>query len=161
MAFLLKRPFIFIIISVVCIVVILQFLSLPPVEPAIVLTPSLTDDDIVMLEDTTLTAVMENTDTQIHTVEYRVVGIFSSEQIEFSFKNGTLLPKPVWNGHNYTLIYPIKRVMDVGNQWSVSLLLKGLDPEGDFARYTIFLEAWADNVLSERKSIQLTVRHDS
>lgn len=158
MAFLIKKPFVFIIVGIVCVVLIIHFSGVFSPKPTVVITPTLAVPSISMNKNATLTVIIENQGTRPYSVEYRIVGTFGSDQLRFYDKiNGTLLPGPVWNGKNYTITYPKTKNMNTGEQWSISVLVKGLDPGGDFAKYTVFLEVWADKALSDRKSIQLTV----
>ena len=162
MAFLVRRPFAFIIIAIVCVVLIIQLsgsFNKKPIEiVAVEIIPTLKDHQISMMKNTTLTVIIKNKGASLHSVEYRIVGTFASEDLLFYDSiTGTLLPSPVWTGSNYTITYPVTRNLNVQEEWGVSVIIKGLDPKGDSATYTIFVEVLADGALSERKTIQLKV----
>jgi len=157
MAFLIRKPFIFIIIGIVCVVLIIQFSGVFSPKPTVAISPSLASSSITMNKNTTLTVIIENKGARPYSVEYRIVGTFKSDQLLFYDKISGALLNSSETGKNYTIIYPQTRNMNTGEQWSVSVFVKGLDPKGDFATYTIFLEVWADKAFSERKSVQLKV----
>lgn len=160
MAFMLKQPFIYIIVGVIFIVLLIGFSGIFAQKPAIVtISPSLVNNAITMNQNTTLTVVIKNNDQRSYTAKYRIIGTFRNDQLQFYYKvNSTLLPNPIYNGQNYTITYPETWLLNIAEERSVSVYIKGLDPKVDSATYTIFVEVFADNVLTERKSIQLTVR---
>ena len=162
MAFLIKKPVIFIIIGVVFIVLVIQLSGVFAPKPTVVITSSILPSSatIVMNQNATLTSLIRNSGQRPYSVEYHIVGFFNSSQLLFYDKiSGVLLSNPGWNGKNYTIIYPTPLLMNTGDERTVSVIIKGLDPKpADPATYTIFVEVYADNILAERKSIQLTVR---
>jgi len=156
MAFLIRRPFIYIIIGIVALVLILQFSGVfSPKSTTIVITPSLSPSSIKMNANATLTAVIENKGSRSYSVGYHIV--FSSNLLVFSNTNGTLLPNPVSNGKNYTVTYPKVWNMGSGESGTVVISVKGLNPGQASFSYVIYLEAWADGALADRKTVQLTV----
>jgi len=160
MAFLLRKPFIFIIISVVLVVLVIQLSGVFAPKPTVVITPSLASSSISMNKNTTLTVIIENKASRPYSVEYHIVGRFNTSQLRFYDKiNSAPLPDPVWNGNNYTITYPKVWDMDTGARLNVSVLVKGLDPGINDITYPIFVEVWTDKILVERKSVQLTVKH--
>lgn len=160
MAFLIRKPFILIIIGIISLVLIIQFSGVLNPKTVVIL-PSLAPSSIswnMKENNATLTVVIENKGTRQYSVGYHIVGTFTSNQLKFYDKiNGTLLPNPVLGGKNYTITYPITMKINTGEQRTISIIVKGLDPKIDSATYTIYVEAWADGALADRKSVQLTV----
>ena len=162
MAFLLRRPFIFFTIGIIAIVVVaILYTGVLTPKPSLpeFSSTTLERSSITMGLNTTLTITIENKAPNPKSVEFRIV--YGSPQLLFYDKiNGTLLsvsPILVYNGMNYTITYPKIRVMNAGEQWSLPIWIKGLDPGGSSYTYTIYLEIYSDNKLSQRTSIQLTV----
>lgn len=161
MALLLRRPYIFITIGIIALVVVIAYTGVLTPKPSLPEFSSVTlgQPSMTMGQNTTLTIVIDNKASNPKPVEFRIICTTGSEELRFYYKiNGTLLPEPVWNGRNYTITYPKTRIMNAGEQWTIPLLVKGVNPgEGDYT-YTIYLEVYSENKLSQRKSIQLTVR---
>lgn len=157
MTFLIRKPFIFIIIGILCVVLVIHFSGVLKPKPPVVISPSLASPTISMNKNTTLTVVIENQGTRQYSVEYRIVGTFNSSQLLFYDKISGALLSSSWTGKNYTMIYPLTWNLNTGERRDVSVYVKGLDPKIDSATYTIFLEVWVDKAFSERKSIQLKV----
>ncbi|MCJ7632151.1 hypothetical protein MUP77_07120 [Candidatus Bathyarchaeota archaeon] len=159
LTFLLRKPFVLIITVIVCFAIIILFSGVLTSKPSVLITPTLATSSISLNQNTTLTVTIENRDTKMHSIEYRIVGTFSNNSLQFYFKNGTTLPSPVFNSSTlfYTVIYPDKRIMNTGEKIDIAVYVKGLDPGAAKYTYTLFLEAWADKAFSERRSIQLTV----
>lgn len=161
MAFLIRKPFIFIIIGIIVVVIlIITFTGVFTPKPTIALSASLQKSTISASknENSTLTILLENKVSNSHKVELHIV--YGSDKIKFYDKiNATLLPNPVQNPKNLTITYPKTMDMLPNDKLTISLLIKGLDPGVDSYTYSIYLEAWSDGSLSDRQSIQLTVTH--
>ena len=160
MALLFKKPFIFIVTGVIIVVLVIHLSGVfePRTQPTVIVTPSISPSIIRMTESANLTSIIRNSGQSPYLVEYRILGVFNSHQLIFydtiSSEN---LSNPGWNGENYTIIYPTTWLMNTEEERTISITIEGLDPKVDSATYTIFVEVYADNVLAERKSIQLTV----
>lgn len=161
MAFLVRKPFIFIIIGIVSLVLIVQFSGVLRPKPPVEIAPSLSASTISMNKNVTLTVVIENKGARSYSsVEFRIVGRFNSSQLRFyDGISGASLPEPVLTGSNYTITYPKTWPLDVGGKLTIPVIINGLDPRISSITYPIYLEVWADKALSDRKSVQLTVTH--
>ena len=180
MAFPSRKSFIFVVVSIVCVVLIIQLASqfnnpVPSLKPTMVMSlTSLSTTSIFVNNNATLTVVLENKASQPYSVEFHIVGIFKIDETYIKFydkTNGGLLLDPVWNGQNYTITYPQTRNMNPGEQWSISIIIQGLYTIGatyhppyfierEMVTFVIFLEVWADGALAARDLIQLSVTHE-
>ncbi|MFH0748669.1 MAG: hypothetical protein V1915_01945 [Candidatus Bathyarchaeota archaeon] len=156
-----RKPFILIITVIACFVLIIQFSGVLMPKPLVVITPAIATASIYVNENTTLTVTIENKDSKMHLTEYRIVGSFSNNSLQFYYQNGTALPSPLFNSSTrlYTIIYPDRRFMNTGEKADIAVYVKGLDPGTAKYTYTLLVEAWSDNVFSESRSIQLEVKH--
>ncbi|MFH0897763.1 MAG: hypothetical protein V1850_06950 [Candidatus Bathyarchaeota archaeon] len=157
MAFLIRRPFVYIIIGIVALVLVIQFSGILNPKPTIAITTSLSASSIKMNTNATLTVVIENKGSKQYSVEYHIVGTFASDQLQFYDKITSVVLTPSTTGNNYTINYSSPRKMNTGEQWTISVYVKGLNPKATAYAYTIYLEAWADGALADRKIVQLTV----
>lgn len=161
MAFLLRRPFIYVVIAIIAVMLILAYsgvLTPAPASPSFAST-TLTSSPIYIGQNTTLTVAIENKAPSSKSVQFRI--FCGSPELKFYDKiNGTLLSTP-YNGTYYVMRYPKTRTMLTGEQWSIAITIKGLDHGSSSVTYTIYLEIYSDNQLYQRKSIQLTVNRQS
>lgn len=162
MSFLLRRPFIFIVIGVIVIVMVVAFTGVLTPKPSLpeFSSTTLQQPSITMGQNTTLTITIQNKAQGPKAVQLRIV--YSSPQLQFYDKTNktlSLSSSAVYNSVNYTVTYPKTTVMLPNEQWILSIWIKGLDPGTTSYTYTIYLELYSDNALSQRKSIQLTVSH--
>ncbi len=158
MTFLARRPLVFIVAGIICLVLIIGFSGVLVPKPPVTISASFSSPSIKMGANSTMTATIDNKGSRQYSIEYRIVGTFTGEQLKFYEKiNGTTPLLAVGNGKNYTITYPKTRTMNVGEEWSISVYVKGMNPGGSSYTYTIFVEAWVDNALSDRESVKLTV----
>lgn len=159
MSFLLRRPFIFIVIGVVTIVAVFAYTGVLTPKPSLpeFSSTTLERSSITMGQNTTLAITIQNKAQDPKTVELKI--IYGSSQLQFYDKinKNNLSSSAVYNSRNYTITYPKTLVMNAGEQWGLPIWIKGLDPGGSSYMYTIYLEIYSDNALSQRKSIQITV----
>lgn len=163
MAFVLRRPFIYMIVAIVAVVLIIAYLAgtHSPVASSVAFTQdtALNINAITMGQYANLTIGIANSATPksvgLHIIYY------STQLVFYEIVNNTItsLPDPLYNSTSktYTITYPKPRMMNTGDAWSILISVKGLDPGAQSYKYTIDLEVWAGNELSQRKPIQLTV----
>ncbi len=157
MTFLLRKSFALIVVGVVCLILVIQFSGVLRPKPPVEIAPSLASSTISMGKNTTLTVLIENKEARQHSAEYRIVGSFKGDQLMFYDRIDGKALESVWNGRNYTIVYPQTWSLDAVERREVSVYVRGLDPKTDSATYTIFVEVWADKALSERRYVQLKV----
>jgi len=158
----LRKPYIYIIIGIVLVVVIIFFFRIfNPEQFGLILIVSPMSSSIQMGQNTTIATIIENTANQKQTYEFRIV--YTSTNL--SYYNGItkepLLP-PVYNDINYTIIY-LNDTLGPNENAEFPIIVEGYLPLGiSSKRYTIFFEVYAvedaSKFLSDRKSISLTVR---
>jgi hypothetical protein len=157
----LRKPYIYILVAIVAAVLIIHFSGiLNPTPLGLVITASLKNSEIRMGQNTTIVVTIENKAMHLQTFEFHIV--YTSKNL--TYYNGITeepLSEPVYNGGNYTIVYPND---DLGPNEKTELLVivKGLLPKGASSkRFTVFLEVYsldgASKVLSDRKSVSLTV----
>ncbi|UCH37557.1 MAG: hypothetical protein JSV76_07785 [Candidatus Bathyarchaeota archaeon] len=162
MAFLIKRPFIYIIIGIVCIVIIIQLSRgntsvLNPTIDILSVTPI--ESSILANRNTTITIVLENTDSLPRTAGIRIV-YTPTDKLKFYDKiNRTILPDPQTTPRNNTIIYPTTLIMQPKEKWTISILVEGLDIGQEAYTYIITLEAWSDGAFSDAEEIKISVTH--
>ena len=161
-AFLIKRPFIYIIIGIVCIVIIIQLSkgSTSILNPTLdILSVSPIESSILANQNTTITIVIENTASHPRTAGIHIV-YTPTDRLQFYDKiNRTLLPDPQTTPNNNTILYPTTLVMQPKEKWTISIVVKGLDIGQEAYTYIIILEAWSDGEFSDNEAIKLTVTH--
>jgi hypothetical protein len=162
MAFLIKRPFIYIIIGIVCIVIIIQLSRgntsvLNPTIDILSVTPI--ESSILANRNTTITIVLENTDSLPRTAGVNIV-YTPTDKLKFYDKiNQTILPDPQTTPRNNTIIYPTTLIMQPKEKWTISILVEGLDIGQEAYTYIITFEAWSDGAFSDTEEIKITVTH--
>jgi len=164
MAFLLRKPFIIVIVIIIAAVLVISFsgifstktegLTLSP-------DPSLKRGSIKMGENTTLTVVIENKAPQSKTFELHI--IYSGN---LTFYDG-ITNKPLTEVEvskydtYYNLTYPTKGTLDTKGSTSIPILVKGLEPIGQSQTHTIFVEVFSidgyKKTLADKKPVQLAV----
>jgi hypothetical protein len=163
MAFLLRKPYIYLIIGILLVIVIIFFSGIfGPEQFGLVLIVSPISSSIQMGQNTTIAAIIENTAPHKQTYEFRIV--YTSTNL--SYYNGITkepLVIPVYNGINYTLIY-LNDTLGPNENAELQVIIEGDLPLGvSSKRYTVFFEVYAvedaSKYLSDRKSISLTVTH--
>lgn len=161
-AFLIKRPFIYIIIGIVLIVIIIQFSRGTPsvLNPTLdILSVTPLESSILANRNTTMTIVLENTDSLPRTAGLHIV-YTPTDKLKFYDKiNRTLLPDPQTTSRNNTILYPTTLIMQPNEKWTISLLVEGLDIGQEAYTYIITFEAWSDGNFSDTEEITLTVTH--
>ena len=158
----LRKPYIYIIIGIVLVVVIIFFFRIfNPEQFGLILIVSPMSSSIQMGQNTTIATIIENTANQKQTYEFHIV--YTSTNL--SYYNGItkepLLP-PLYNDINYTIIY-LNDTLGPNENAEFPIIVEGYLPLGiSSKRYTIFFEVYAvedaSKFLSDRKSISLTVR---
>lgn len=163
MAFFLRKPYLYIIIGILLVVIIIFFSGIfSPEQFGLVLIVSPMSSSIQMGQNTTLAAIIENTALHKQLYEFRIV--YTSTNL--SYYNGitkTPLLPPVYNGVNYTIIY-LNDTLGPNENAELQVIIAGDLPLGvSSKRYTVFLEVYAveeaSKYLSDQKSISLTVTH--
>lgn len=169
MAFLVKRPFIYVIVIVVAFVVLLQLSGVfYPQQLGLEITEATLGTDTIPLGgNTTLTVTVVNRGVEPQTVEVRLMTHainFSSTEISLRFYDavtGELLPWDLDAG-NYTATYPTTRIMGSQESWGVPITVENVDP-WTFT-YTLFIEVYAvdgqTRTQSDTTSIQVTVTRE-
>lgn len=127
-------------------------------RPTTFQTASLDIQTIKTGQNANLTVEIKNNAVNEKSVELHIV--YDTTKIVFYDKtNKTLLPDPVWNGRNYTIIHPKKGKMSAGTTWGIGITIRGLDPGISYAMYPITLELYSDNQFSQKTSVTLRVEH--
>jgi hypothetical protein len=160
MAFL-RKPYLYLIIGILVVVVLFYFSGLlSPEQYNLLLMVSPISSSIQMGENTTITAIIENIAPQKQT--YAVHIVYTSTNL--SYYNGITqepLLTPVYNGVNYTLLY-LNDTLGPNENVELHIIIAGdLPLSVSSKRYTVFFEVYAvkegATYLSDRKSIALTV----
>lgn len=169
MAFLVKRPFIYVIVIVAAFVVLLQLSGVLYPQPlGLEITEATLGTDTIKLgENTTLTVTVVNRGAEPQTAELRLMTHainYSSTEISLRFYDavtGELLPWQLEAG-NYTATYPTTRIMGSQESWGIPITIENVDP-WTFT-YTLFIEVYAVNEQTSKRpyttSIQVTVTRE-
>lgn len=162
MAFLLRRPIILIIVTVIAAILLLSFsgfFSTEPLELFIASAEFTGSNSIMVGENTTLTVVLKNWADQPKTFELHI--IFSGN---LSFYDGITKEQLLDISKNdiyYNLTYPTKGTLDMQGSTSIPIVTKGGEPIGGSQTHTIFVEVFffegLDRKFSDRTTVQLTV----
>lgn len=166
MVFLLRRPFRYIIIGVLIIVVgysLLTFTGILRANPTTVIFSSiqLSPEAVVEGEEATLTITIKNYADKIHGVEFKINT--ESPLVKFYYPNNkSLIAEPEKVGKNYTTIYPVKVDMPPGSEGTVKLTVKPKIISG-FAEYTYRIQfiLYADKAPVDSKFIYIKVKSAS
>jgi hypothetical protein len=169
LAFLVKRPFIYVIVIVVAFVVLLQLSGvLYPKPLGLEITEATLGTDTIKLgENTTLTVTVVNRGVEPQTAELRLMTHainYSSTEISLQFYDavtGEFLPWELEEG-NYTATYPTTRIMGSQESWGIPITIENVDP-WTFT-YTLFIEVYAVNEQTTTRtyetSVQVTVTRE-
>lgn len=157
MAFLLRKPFIYLVIGIIVAVILLYYTGSQTPTPATVTFASaaLSSSTITLNTTTNLTATIQNRAPTTKTVELRI--LYGTPNLLFYDKiNSTLLSNQN-NGTYYIVRYPKTTKMLSNEQWTIGIIIKGLDSGSLSNTYNIILELYADNQFSQTKTISLTI----
>ncbi len=163
MGFLIRRPFSYITVGAVIIVVaflLFTYTGILRVAPSTVSISSagLSPETTTEGQEAILTFKISNYADKSRRVEFKIRA--DSPKVKFYYyENNSLIMEPVRLGGNYTTTYPLLKYMAQGEDWGLRLLVKAtLDP-GDLSyKYRIRLEIYADATLTDSKTVQLEVK---
>lgn len=167
MAFLVRRPVIYITIGVLLLatsLILLYFgggfetrLDKPAFSRKD--SPKLEKTAVTMNQDpnTTLTATIENYSSDGRNVTFQIRTTTLNLKFYYS-NNGSLLPEPMKFGENNYTFYYAKHYMNPGEEWGFSLTIEGgLEEDQDSWKYVFVLEVYSDEVLTDTWDVQLLV----
>ena len=167
MAFLAKRPFIYVIVIVAAFVVLLQLSGVLYPQPlGLEITEATLGTDTIKLgENTTLTVTVVNRGVEPQTAEVRLMTHainLSSTEISLRFYDAVTGERLPWEleAGNYTATYPTTRILGSQESWGVPIIIENADP-WTFT-YTLFVEVHPVNeqTRSFTTSVQVTVTRE-
>lgn len=167
MAFLLRRPVIYVTMGVLLLatsLILFYFsggLETRLDRPAFSRrdSPKLEKTAVTLNQDpnTTLTATIENYSSDGHNVTFQIRTTTINLKFYYS-NNGSLLPEPIKFGENNYTYYYAEHYMNPGEEWGFSLTIEGgLGEDQDSWKYVFILEVYSDNALTDTRDVQLLV----
>jgi hypothetical protein len=157
MAFLLRRPFIYLVVVVVTAVALLAYTGTmnQPSASTLFTSTLLTPGTISLGTNANLTATIQNRAPATKTVELRVL-CGTQKLVFYDQVNGTILASN-YNGTYNIIRYPKTTKMLYNEQWTIGITVKGLDSQSLSNTYSIILELYADSQPAQTKTLLITV----
>jgi hypothetical protein len=162
MAFLLRRPVIIIIVTVIAVLVLVHFSGILSPEPRglFIESAEFTGSDSIRIdENTTLTVVLNNWAVQPATFELHIV--YTGNLTFYDGKTKELLLDISQHDIYYNLTYPTKGTLDMQGSTSIPIVTEGREPIGESQTFTIFVEVFylegLDRKFADQATVQLTV----
>ncbi len=162
MAFLLRRPFIIIIVTAIAVLVLVHFSGILSPEPRglVIASAVFTGSDSIRLgENTTLTVVLNNWADQPATFELHVV--YTGNLTFYDGITKERLQDISQHDIYYNLTYPTRGTLDMQGSTSIPIVMEGREPIGESQTFTLFVEAFLRKGLeweyADQAKVQLTV----
>jgi len=161
MSILLKKPFIYLFVGSIGIIIIaafagyLGFFSNPN---TLILTTetSLSPSRIKVNQDSTLHISIKNQGDGIKRVSFSFNT--TNPLVSIHFSNGTALGKPEKIGNYYVTTYPVKKLLGKDEGWRVKVIVNaGLLAGDEGSDYSIKVELYEDGELADHRTFTLEV----
>ncbi len=161
MSILLKKPFVYLFIASIGIIIIAAFagyLGFFSNQDALILTTetSLSPTRIKVNQDSTLQISIKNLGDKIKQVSFSFNT--TNPLVSIHFSNGTALRKTEKIGNYYVTTYPIKKILGKDEGWRVKLIVNAELLAGDEGSdYSIKVELYGDGEIADHRTFTLEV----
>jgi len=159
MAFLFRRPFIWILVGIFSIVGIIVFSGILNPKPTALYIARIEPDKITITGDrnATFSVTVENAGQETHNMTLQLVYVESLSKLKFYNEEGNLLTNVIRYSKNYTLIHPYHDTLGIGARRTLTIRVKGFQPSAQSITDFIVLQVFSDGNLTDTKRLELTI----